>query len=60
MKGSRSTRDFKAVAAGGADARGEVAVFVGEVFDGVELIGIGGDEHGGGRLGEEAEERMRP
>ena len=36
----------------------EEVVLAGQVFDLGEVAGIGGDEHGGGRLGEEAEERM--
>ena len=58
MKGSRVDRDFQAVAAGGADAGGEEAVLAGQFLDFGDVVGMGGDEHGGGRLGEEAEERM--
>ena len=37
----------------------KIAKLVGQLFNGGDLAWVGGDDHGGGRLGEEAEERMR-
>ena len=59
MKGSPSTDDFQAVAAGGADAGGEDSrTRSASSSIAATWFGLGGDEHGGGGLGEEAEERM--
>ena len=50
--------NFKAVAAGNADAGGEEAVFGSEGFNLGDPAGMCGDQHGGSGLGEQAEERM--
>src|ERR1700738_606456 len=51
-------RNLQPIAGGGADARSEEAVLVGEFFDGGNLAWIGGEDDGGCRLREEPEQRM--
>ena len=50
--------DLKEVTASGSDAGGEEVVFSGQPLYFGNVVGVGGDQHGGGGLSEKAENGM--